>query len=257
MATRGTALLVLGLFGALLSTTTGCTGSDRLEQRPQESGATPSPTLAQAREDLLQALRRTQGASHRYTVRGSLPEGQSVQASGAFDPKGRLFEAKIKTSGGKDPSDTRRVVVDKHSYLRMESVSFWVHLDLARVPEDSLVYFDMSDPTGLVKFTSVIGSVRQTGPNAYAGRFNPDSGFDPFVPVGAPSVASFGITVADFTATTDGKGWVTSITVELEPLEGPKISMTTTLSDHGTKLSIKAPPKAQVREADGSYYKKK
>lgn len=52
------------------------------------------------------------------------------------------------------------------------------------------------------------------------------------------------------------QGWVTSITVELEPSEGPTLSMTTTFSGHGTKLPIKAPPKAQVREADGMYYAK-
>lgn len=52
------------------------------------------------------------------------------------------------------------------------------------------------------------------------------------------------------------QGWVTSITVELEPSEGPTLSMTTTFSGHGTKLPIKAPAKAQVREADGMYYAK-
>lgn len=255
MALRGTALLALGLTGALLSIT-GCLDRDRPRARSGESSAAASPTVNQAREDLLQALRRTQDASYRYTVRGSLPEGQSVQGSGAFDPKARLFESKIKITGGELPSDTHRIVVGRHSYLRSPGDPFWVHLDLGRVKKDSLVYFDMSDPTGLVEFGSVIGSVRQSGPHAYTGRFNPDSGLDPFLPVGAPSVVAFNIRGADFTATTDAKGWITSITVELEPTEGPKLSMTTKLAGHGTRLSIKAPPKAQVREADDTYYEK-
>jgi hypothetical protein len=255
MAIRGTALLALGLTGALLSTT-GCIDGDRPRARSGERSAAPSPTVDRAREDLLQAVRRTQGASYLYTVRGGLPEGQRVQGSGAFDGKARLFESKIKVTGGELPSDTHRIVVGEHSYLRSPGDPFWVHLDLGRVRKGSLVHFDMSDPTGLVEFGSVIGSVRQTGPNAYRGRFNPDSGLDPFLPVGAPSVVAFNIRVADFTATTDAKGWVTSITVELEPTDGPMLSMSTKLTGHGTRLSIKTPPKAQVREADDSYYEK-
>jgi hypothetical protein len=260
MATRRTILLTFGLAGALL-VAAGCVDTDRPPSRSQRSEAAPSPTLDKAREDkaredLLQALRRTQGASHRYTVRGTLPERHTVQASGGFDPKARRFEAKVKIADGKDVSDTHRIVLDQHSYLREAGDDFWVHLDLGRVKEDSLVYLDMSDPTGLTEFASVLGSVRQTGPNEYTGRFNPDSGLDPFLPLGAPRVVSFGIAAGDFTATTDGKGWVTSITVELEPTDGPKITMTTTLSGHGTKLSIKAPGKAQVREAAEEYYEK-
>lgn len=255
MATRGTALLGLGLIGALLGTT-GCIGADHPEPRSLESSATSAAALPEGRDEFLEALRRTQGASHRYTVRGSLPEGESVQASGAFASKGRLFEAKIKTTGGKYPSDTHRIVVGKDDYLRNAVDKYWVHLDRSRVKKDSLVYFDMSDPTGPTEFASLIGSMRRTAPGKYEGHFNPESGPDPFLPLGAPGVVSLGIRIADFTATTDAKGWVTSITVELEPSEGPTLSMTTTFSGHGTKLPIKAPPKAQVREADGMYYAK-
>jgi hypothetical protein len=253
MATRGTALLAVGLASALLGAT-GCLDTDRPQSRESTPG--PSPTVNQAREDLLQALRRTEGASVRFTVRGSMPEGQRVQATGASDPKGRRYEAKIKLTGGKHPSDTHQIVVDKHYYMRSPGDPSWVHLDLSRVKKDGPYNFDLKDATGLVEFGSSIGSVRETGPHAYRGRFNPEGGTDPFLPLGAPSLVSFGMTIADFTATTDDKGWVTSITVELEPGDRPRVSITTTLSGHGTKLSIKAPPKAQVQEADDVYYEK-
>jgi hypothetical protein len=90
MATRPTALLALGLVGVLLSTT-ACIGGGRPEPRSLDSGAAPSPTVDQARDDLLQALSRTQGASLRFTVKGGMPEGQRVQGSGAFDPKARRY----------------------------------------------------------------------------------------------------------------------------------------------------------------------
>lgn len=248
-------LLTSGLVGILIAGG-GCGGGDEPPQRQlQERPPAPSPTPDPVREEFLEALRRSQRTAYRYTVRGGLPEGAAVRASGAFDPRAQLFEATIKITGS-SPSSTHRIVIGKHNYLRDVGDRYWVHLDLSRVKKESLVYFDMSDPTGLAKFSSVIGSVRRTGPRAYAGRFNPESGFDPFLPVGAPSVAAFFSPVADFTATTDDQGWVTSITVELKASTGPALRMTTTMTSHGAKSGIKAPPKARVREADNSYYEK-
>jgi hypothetical protein len=117
----------LGLVAALLGTT-GCIGTDHPEPRPWKAARPATAALPEGRDEFLEALRRTQGASHRYTVRGSLPEGESVRASGAFDPKGRLFEAKSKTTGGKYPSDTHRIVVGNDDYLRDVGDKHWVHL---------------------------------------------------------------------------------------------------------------------------------
>jgi hypothetical protein len=259
MTSRRTVLFIQILSFALLSAA-GCTDAGgRAPTGPaaRASAAAPSPTADLARDEFLQALQRTQRASHRYAVRGSLPEGAKVQGTGTFDPRARLLDTAIRITGGKSPSAVQRIVIGKHSYLRDLADKTWVHLDLSRVKPDSLVYVDMSDPTGLVQFSSVIGSVRRTGPHAYAGHFNPDAGFfRPFIPVGAPSVVSFGIPMADFTATTNEQGWVTSITVEIEPVTGSALSTTTTMSNHGAKVTIKAPPKAQVREADDVYYEK-
>jgi hypothetical protein len=260
MVIRGSTRLTVVLAAALL-TGGGCTSGtpelDELKRQPAAKVPTtaPSPTVDVDREAFVQALRRTQGASVKFNVRGSLPESQKVQGSGAFDPKAKLWQATIKVTGGKYPSAGQRIVIGKYTYVREPGDKVWVRLDLSRVKKDNrLVYFDMTDPTGLVKFGKAVASARQTGPGAYEGRFDPDNVYEPFVPIGAPSVLSIGLRTAQFTATVDARGWVTAINVKLEPGDGPALTMTTTLSGHGTKLPITAPPKAQVREAADFYY---
>ncbi|MBB5866985.1 hypothetical protein F4553_000364 [Allocatelliglobosispora scoriae] len=258
MAARGNVLLALGLVGVLLGTG-GCVADEPEPARslPHPGVPTTSPTPNPAQEEFLQALRRTNGAPYRYAVRGDLPDGASVQATGAFDPVARLFESTTKSNDGKKTETDQRIVVGANSYARALADKTWVHLDLSRVKPDSLVWFDMADPTGLVKFTSMIGTVQQSGPNAYKGTFSPaTSGLKPFIPLGAPSIVSLGVYSADFTATTNAQGWVTSITIEVQAAKGPALTMTTDLSGHGTKLGIKAPPKSKVDEAADIYYEK-
>lgn len=220
------------------------------------SAAAPSPTPDTARAELVEALQRSQSVAHRYAVRGSLPEGQKVKGSGAFDPKARRFQSTIAVTGGKYPAAGSRIVIGTDSYSRPSDEKQWVHIDLKRVKrDDPFLRFDWVDPTGLTQFTEAIVSVQRTGPHTYTGRFDPD-GKDAtsFLPVGAPSIISIGTPLSPFTITTDDQGWVTSITVELTPRTGPKLTMTTTLSGHGTALKIKAP--ARAAEAADFYYRK-
>ncbi|SBT47074.1 hypothetical protein GA0070621_2800 [Micromonospora narathiwatensis] len=220
------------------------------------SAAAPSPTPDTVRAELVEALRRSQGVAHRYAVRGNLPEGQSVKGSGAFDPKARRFQATISVTGGKYPAAGSRVVIGTDSYVRSAEQKDWVHVDLKRVKrDDPFLRFDWADPTGLKTFSAAITSAQRTGPHTYTGRFDPDGkDITSFLPVGAPSMVSIGMPLSPFTITTDEQGWVTSIVVELTPRTGPKLTMTTTMSGHGTALKIKSP--ARFGEAADFYYDK-
>jgi hypothetical protein len=145
-------------------------------------------------------------------------------------------------------------VIGTDSYVRPADRKGWVHVDLKRVKRnDPFLYFDWVDPTGLKKFASTIVSVERTAPHSYTGRFDPD-GKDTksFLPVGAPSIVTIGMPLSPFTITTDDQGWVTSISVVLTPSEGPKSTMTTTMSDHGKRLTISTP--AHAGEAADFYY---
>ncbi|MEU2611949.1 hypothetical protein ABZ570_10250 [Micromonospora sp. NPDC007271] len=252
-----TALFTPALAGLLLLTA-GCTASEeptKARAAAQASTAAPAPT-PDVRAELVAALQRSQGVAHRYAVRGDLPEGQKVKGTGALDPKARRFQSTIAVTGGKDPSAGSRIVIGADSYSRPSDDKGWVHVDLKRVRrDDPFLRFDWLDPTGLKAFAASVTSVQPAGPHTYTGRFDPN-GKDAksFLPVGAPSIVSLGMPLSPFTITTDDQGWVTSITVELTPSEGPKLTMTTTMSGHGKPLRIKAP--ARAGEAADFYYGK-
>lgn len=250
------ALLALGLTGGLLFAA-GCTQATeptRTESPAPAETVAPSPT-PDVRDELVAALERSQGAAHRYAVRGSLPEGKSVEASGAFDPKQQRFQATISVTGGEKPSAGSRVVVGTDSYQRPSDDEEWVHVDLTRVePDDIFVGFDWADPTGMKAFTASIFSAQRTNTHTYTGQFRPDgSSIKPYLPVGAPSIVTIAMPPSPFTITTDDQGWVTSIEVELTPSDGPKLTTTTTMSDHGKPLKINAP--ARSVEAADFYYR--
>jgi hypothetical protein len=122
------------------------------------------------------------------------------------------------------------------------------------VKKDSLVYVDMRDPP--VWWRSRRRSGRCGGPvrTRTPVRSTPTKDGNPFLPVGAPSILSIGMTDSPFKATTDDRGWVTSITVDLVPGKGRKITITTRMSGHGPLLGTTAPPRALVREAADFYY---
>ncbi|SCG65210.1 hypothetical protein GA0070609_4028 [Micromonospora echinaurantiaca] len=249
-------LLTLVLTGSLLLAG-GCSGTPEpspAEKPTQGATVAPSPT-PDARTELVEALQRSQGVAHRYAVSGSLPERQNVKGTGAFDPKKRRFQATIAVTGGKHPSAGSRIVIGTDSYVRPSDEKNWVHVDLKRVKrDDPFLRFDWADPTGLTAFTSSITSAHRTDQHTYTGRFDPD-GKDTksFLPVGAPSIVSIGTPLSPFTIVTDDQGWVTSIRVELTSREGPTLTMTTTMSDHGKPLKISAP--AHADEAADFYYR--
>ncbi|WP_285558913.1 hypothetical protein [Actinoplanes regularis] len=237
-----------------LLATTGCTPPPpgKANSAPSAPAAGQSPSGPSAKEELLAALRKTHAAAYTFKVRADLPDSKRVNASGAFDPKRSLFTETSKESGGKNPESSQRTVVGKDSFSRQNSGEGWVHLDLRRIkPTDTLLSFDMKDPTGLAKFTSSVQWVERTGPNKFRGGFEAMQTGDPFVPIGTPSVIAFSFGNSDFTATTDGNGQVTSIVVELRD-EKATLTMTTTLGNHGKPTGI-AKPKRYDEAADFYY----
>ncbi|MEV0897506.1 hypothetical protein [Actinoplanes sp. NPDC049802] len=219
------------------------------------SAASPGPSEFPPRDQLLTALEKSRNAAYRFSVSGDVPDKQKVTGSGAFDPKAKRLSVKYKITGGKETEQTQRIVVGTDLYSRESSGESWVHLDLKRIKKDSLYSFDMTDPTGLSRFTSSVGQVRSTGPNAYAGTLNikGDRFNEGFLPVGAPAVSVLFGGNAQFTATTDAAGWVTSIGVTLRDGDST-LKMSTRLSGHGKASGVKKP--SSYGEAWDFYYDK-
>jgi hypothetical protein len=248
--------LALGLTGVLFAAT-GC------DPAPKDDGAapaytlgadspSPSPTGPSAKDVFVAALRKTVAAPYRFSTDSTLDEGQSIKVGGVLDTTKKLLQTDTTVKGGTGAGTSHTILVGTDAYVRPDNTKRWVHLDLTRVKENSLAYINTTDPTGIAGFVESIGSVELKSEHEYSGKFNADNK-NRFLPIGAPSIFTIGLTAAPFTATTDAQGNVVSLHIELEAKD-KKYVMTTTFSEHGKALSTKKPAKSSVDEADNLYY---
>jgi hypothetical protein len=217
------------------------------------TGSSAAPAAATPKTELIAALQRSQRAPHKYTVNADLPDKQRVQATGAFDLKGKKIKYARKEIGGKYPTSLQLTVVGKDEYTRESAGDTWVHLDLRRVKKGGIHEFDLTDPTGLIHFTTTIKSVQRVDAHTYRGTYDPFEGTGEFLPIGIPSLTMLGWGGEDpFTVRTDARGWVTSIDLVLT-VKKETMRMRTTMSDHGKSTSITKPKHSG--EAMDFYYK--
>ncbi|MBM2616119.1 hypothetical protein JIG36_11180 [Actinoplanes sp. LDG1-06] len=261
MKRYGSALLVLTTAGALLA---GCgvptVGIRAVSPASGASGApapdgsaAPDPATDDATEVFKAALRKTHNATYKYSVNSQLPDKQRVTGTGAYDRRTRKMQTTMKYTGGVNPHTTQTVVIGDDLWQKEPGESRWVHLDMAKLKKDSYLRVDMTDPVGLAAFSGAIKTVRRTGPNTFAGTFDPNpADTDEFLPLGAPSIIVFSIfgPDAEFSATTDANGWVTIVNAKIVAKE--TVKMTTKFSGHGQSSGIKKP--SRTAEAADFYY---
>lgn len=220
------------------------------------SPSAAAPTEPDVKPVFVAALEKTRTTGYKFSVSGDGVDNQKITGSGSFDPKAKKITVTQKLSGGgKKATQGQRIVVGTDLYSRSKNGETWVHLNLKRIKKTSLYYYDMTDPTGLTRFTQSVETVRSTGANTYAGRLNikGDKFNEGFLPVGTPAISVWLGGSAQFTATTNAAGWVTSISVDI--LDSKKtLKMTTKLSNHGKNQGIKKP--SNYGEAMDFYYDK-
>lgn len=253
---RRRTLFTSGMAGILLLAG-GCSGTEE----PPPTGSkfrSPSPVPSSddsAKRELVAALQRTQTVPFQFTVKSDLTDGASMQAGGAVDVAARRHRVTVRSTAGVQPTALERINVGGSSYVRNIGDKKWAHLDMSRVGTKNIVYVDMTDPIGLVTFTSSVVLAERTGPRGWSGWVNLNEVTDPLLPVGAPMLYGFGLGGIPFQVTTDESGWVTSLTVTLtDPKDKSKLVMTTTFSGHGKPVSIKAPSRSTVEKADDYWY---
>jgi hypothetical protein len=241
------ALLTIATAGLLLA---GCsTAGPPVPASDTPASAAPSASGPSPKDGVLAALRKTHAAPYTFTVSGQMPDKQRIKASGSVDAKTRKLSNSTKITGGKDPSSNKQIVIGNALYSNSGGGG-WVHLDMKRAKYDHLKV-DMKDPVGLAAFTSSVQSASSPRTGVYQGSFKPSApGVKDFLPIGSPAISVIGGS-GKYVVTTDAKGWVTKIDIDLRADEN--IKMTTTLSAHGKALPIKKPRNAG--EADDLYYK--
>jgi hypothetical protein len=252
---------LVALLAGTLFVTSGCLGvdtgaSDGSKPAVTSVAASPSPTLPPAKPEFVAALAKTKAAPFHFAVEATLPDSVSLSGSGAFDGARQVYESTLTYTGGTSAGTHLRIAVGKNHFVREAKNKRWVHLDMSRVrKDDSLTYFDLSDPVGLTRFASELDTVKHSGPNAYEGLFDASGASPAFLPLGAPSLWAIGHFSTPFKATTDGQGRVVAITIEMTQQDKPTITMKTTFSKQGAALTTKAPAKSQYAEADDMYYR--
>ena len=260
MTSRHRALLALTAVAALAA---GCTrpgpaektalpGAPAAGAAVAAASASPSPTGPDARQRLLTALEKTKKASYRFSVSGDVVDNKKITGSGAYDPKAKRITTTKKLTGG-STEQSQVIVVGTDFFSREKNGETWVHLNLKRVKKNGLYYYDMTDPTGLSRFVSSVATVRSTGPTTFSGSLDikGDKFNDGFLPVGTPAISVWFGGDAQFSATTDAKGWVTSIGVSLRD-KNKTLRMTTRLTGHGAASGITKP--SNYGEAMDIYY---
>ncbi|MBB4691827.1 hypothetical protein [Paractinoplanes abujensis] len=222
-----------------------------------EGSASPAPQASPgtaAIDTFRAALRKTHAATYKFSVSSDLPDKARVTGTGTFDRAGKKLQTNLKYTGGINPHTTQSVVIGNHLYQKQPGDSRWVHLNMAKLKKyKSTMQVSLADPVGLAAFSGAIKTVRQTGPNKWAGTFDPNpADTDEFLPLGAPSIVVFSILGpdADFSATTDANGWVTVINAKVTADE--TVKMTTKFTGHGQSAGIKKP--SRTGEAADFYY---
>jgi hypothetical protein len=257
MPRRRPYLAALVLAG-VVTAASGCTGTPAPERHPvlpTLRSVAPSPEPTPARGELVTALKKLASGPFTYHVKSNLPspQGGNVDATGGYDHAARIFEERVTLTGTSADGRSHRIVVGHDSYSRTDEAEQWVHLDLARLKSQVLVGIDMDDPTGLSHFVTAVTRATRTGPHSFQGRFNPLND-DQFIPIGYPNLVVLAFGSVPFTVATDGQGNVTSIHIEVESKDEPKLVMTTTFAGHDQPLTTRRPAKKKTAEAAERYY---
>ncbi|MBL7257793.1 hypothetical protein [Paractinoplanes lichenicola] len=223
------------------------------ETATPKAGETTEEKDTAAIDTFKAALRKTHGATYKFSVSSDLPDKARVTGTGAFDRAGKKLQTSLKYTGGVNPHTTQSVVLGNDLYQKQPGDSRWVHLNMARLKKFKSMKVSLADPVGLAAFSGAIKTVRQTAPNRWAGTFDPNpADTDEFLPLGAPSIIVFSILGpdAEFSATTDANGWVTVINAKVTADE--TVKMTTKFTGHGQSAGIKKP--SRTGEAADFYY---
>jgi hypothetical protein len=236
------------LLAGLLLTVTACSGPAPTFAQDPVSPAPSAGAASGARAELVKAVRRTQASTLKFATTGQLPDDGRVKATGSFDPAGRRSSRDVTGTGA-----IRIILVGQDAY--QHSNAGWIHLDLRRVKKDSAFFhYDPADPVGLTAFGTLVSDVERTGKRSYAGLLKPSPGQSaPFLPLGAPSIVSLGDVLTKFEATTDAKGYLETVEVQLQTPGKAALTMRTAFSGHGKPVTVRAP--GTFLEADAVYYK--
>jgi hypothetical protein len=246
----------LTIAGLALVTTLGLAGCG-----PADGPAGPgtrTPAAAGQQDDAAAALTAAARKLGEESVRFESNMAGSITAKGSADPKAGLALMTMDMAAlGQGDIELRKVGDD--IYLKFDdggkSGKAWMHVDASKIADGST--FDImseDDPAGTKKMIAAMTAVERVGERGFRGSL--DLAKSPTYNKNDSLKALAGNTLVPFTASTDDQGRLVELTLDMSGLgasagagavpNGGKVK--TTYSDFGTKVTVEAPPAADVRE---------
>ncbi len=182
-----------------------------------------------------------------------------ITIGGAFDAKNQLADMTTDL-GSLGTMNMRQVGNDLYVKVTGTLASSlgdekkkWMHVDVAKVSEDSALNIKNNDPKATAKILTSAADVKKTGDTSFAGTadLTKSPTFD------ADTAKSLGdkMTAVPFTAKTDAEGRLIELTFDLAAIAPGGGEMTTKYSELGVPVKVTAPPVAQVVEMPADFAK--
>ncbi|MFD0822971.1 hypothetical protein ACFQ0D_32665, partial [Micromonospora zhanjiangensis] len=212
------------------------------------AGTAATSAVADPRQELAAAA--TKLGSDTVKVKMSMAGG--LNGSGAMDPAAKKAQMAMNVSAGAQSIKMDIVMLDKDLYLKITGMpnmsNKWMHVDASKVKAgSSLDVMPGGDPAGASKMINSVVDVQRDGEHRFKGTLDLTKAQS----ANAAALSALGdkAKAVPFTATVDGQGRLTDLTVQMSTLQPGVGDLKTSYSDFGAPVSVNKPPAGQTTEA--------
>ncbi len=255
----------LAIAGLALAATLGLTGCGPADGPAQPGNGPPAAADQAKQSDPAAALAAAAAKLSEQSLRFQMEMIGSITASGAADPKAGTAQMSMDMGalGQGNKIELRKVGNDVYmkfggaagQALGDRGGKAWMHIDASKLPAgSSFTMMSPDDPAGTKAMITAMTKVERVGERGFQGSL--DLAKSPTYNKKGSLGALAGKTLVPFTATTDDQGRLVELTLDMSAMAaasgasaapgGGKVK--TTYSDFGTKVSVEAPPAAEVGE---------
>jgi hypothetical protein len=255
----------LAIAGLALATALGVAGCGPADEQAQRGADAPAAAEQAAQADPAAALAAAAQKLGQDSLRFHMEMIGSISASGTADPKAGVAQMSMDMGALGDGNKIELRKVGDDVFLKFggavgqllgnQSSKAWMHVDAAKLPAgSSFSIMSPDDPAGTKTMVTAMTKVERVGAHGFRGTL--DLAKSPAYGKKESLKALGGNTLVPFTATTDDQDRLVELTLDMSGLGASSGAgkvpgdgkVKTTYSDFGTKVSVQAPPAAQVRE---------
>ncbi|GIF74577.1 hypothetical protein [Asanoa siamensis] len=240
---------VTGLGLAVVLAMTGC--GDAAAPVVGAPATTSAAAPADPRAELAAAVRKLDGTTMKISQKSP-----GTTSTGALDAGRRLGDMRMQVSAAGRSVEMEVRAVGSDAYVRAEGLPGsegrkWLKLDGSRLAGTPLDVFPADDPSGANRLVNALSDISKDGPGRFSGTID--------LTKTSPNktVAAMGdkVRALPFTATVDDEGRLSSTEIDMTSVDASLGKTTTTYSDFGTAVNVKAPPAAETVPASDELIK--